>query len=223
MSRGFWDPCHDWLIDAAGIEKPLPHAAGNELLDLRGWDAPPSEPMGPIFGDQRAGDVVAVAGPLLDRMARGHPVAVAIKQQAGEQARLRYSSASLALGGVAGEPRLNGIPQLPIDDWRVFAGIGPFLVNDLAPVDAVLQPPVQGAAREWLTTPEPAGGARPSCQSRGGRGAAGRPCRRRGYPLAPPGSLRAAPVERAVPVWRRRARHRHTRPADTPTPRAVGS
>jgi len=69
-------------------------------------------------------------------MARSHPVAVAIKQQAGEQARLRCSSASVALGGVAGEPRLNGIPQLPIDDWRVFAGIGPFLVNDLAPVDA---------------------------------------------------------------------------------------
>jgi hypothetical protein len=50
-------------------------------------------------------------------MARGHPVAVAIKQQAGEQARLRCSSASVALGDVAGKPRLNGIPQLPIDDW----------------------------------------------------------------------------------------------------------
>src|SRR5260370_11702153 len=114
MSRGFWDPCHDWLIDAAGIEKPLPHAAGNELLDLSGWDAPPSEPIGPIFGDQRAGDVVAVAGPLLDRMARSHPVAVAIKQQAGEQARLHCSSARLALGPLSGQPPPNRIPHLPL-------------------------------------------------------------------------------------------------------------
>src|SRR5260370_34704997 len=162
MSRGFWDPCHDWLVDAEGIEKPLARSAGDKVLDLCGWDAPPSEPIGPIFGDQRAGDVVAVAGPLLDRMARSHPVAVTIKQQAGEQARLRCSSASVALGDVAGEPRLNGIPQLPIDDRRVFARIGPFLVNDLAPVDAGLQHHVERAARELLTTPEPAGGARPA-------------------------------------------------------------
>jgi hypothetical protein len=32
----------------------------------------------------------------------------------------------------------------------VFAGIGPFLVNDLAQVDAVLQHQVERAAREWL-------------------------------------------------------------------------
>src|SRR5260370_28677829 len=95
-------------------------------------------------------------------MARGHPVAVAIKQQAGEQARLRSSSASLAVGGVAGPPRLNRIPQLLIDDRRVFAGIGPFLVNDLASVDAVLQHQVEGTAREWLTTPEPTGRAHPA-------------------------------------------------------------
>ena len=49
---------------------------------------------------------------------------------------------------VAGEPRLNGIPQLPIDDRRVFAGIGPFLVNDVASVDAVLQHQVESAPRE---------------------------------------------------------------------------
>src|SRR6266446_6926332 len=77
-------------------------------------------------------------------------------------AGLRSSSASRALGGVAGEPRLNHIPQLLIDDRRVIAGVGPFLVNDLAPVDAVLQHQVERAAREWFTTPEPTGGARPA-------------------------------------------------------------
>src|ERR1700722_13715887 len=33
-------------------------------------------------------------------------------------------------------------------------GIGPFLVNDLASIDAVLQHQVKGAAGEWLTTSE---------------------------------------------------------------------
>ena len=74
---------------------------------------------------------------------------------------MRGSSAR-RLGDVAGEPRLNGIPQLPINDRRVFAGIGPFLVNDLTPVDAILQHQVERAAREWLTSPEPTGSTRPA-------------------------------------------------------------
>jgi hypothetical protein len=147
---------------AAGIEKPLAHSAGHELLDLCGWDSQLGGPVGLIFGDQRARDVVAVAGPLLDRMARGHPVAFAIKQHASEQARLRSPSASIALGDVTGEPRLNHIPQLLTDDRGVRARIGPFLVNDLAPVDAVLQHQVERTAREWLITPEATGGAGPA-------------------------------------------------------------
>jgi len=58
-------------------------------------------------------------------MAQGHAVAVAIKQYAGEQARPRNSSASIALGVVAGEPRRNRTSQLLIDYRRVFAGMGP--------------------------------------------------------------------------------------------------
>ena len=42
--------------------------------------------------------VVAVAGALLDGMARRHPTAVAIKQHPGEQAWLLRFSARLALG-----------------------------------------------------------------------------------------------------------------------------
>jgi hypothetical protein len=39
-------------VDPAGVEKPLAHSAGHELLDLSGRDAQPGEPVGPIFGDQ---------------------------------------------------------------------------------------------------------------------------------------------------------------------------
>src|SRR5947209_2168459 len=75
---GIGKPCR--FIDAAGIEKPLTHSAGHELFDLRGRDAQPKGPLALIFGDQRAGDIVAVARALLDRVGRRHPVAVAVEQ-----------------------------------------------------------------------------------------------------------------------------------------------
>ena len=34
------------LVDAAGIEKPMAHSAGHELLDLSGWDAQPGGLLG---------------------------------------------------------------------------------------------------------------------------------------------------------------------------------
>jgi hypothetical protein len=52
------------------------------------------------LSDQRAGDIVAVARALFDRIARRHPVALAIKQQPGEQARL-VSAWAAKLGTVA--------------------------------------------------------------------------------------------------------------------------
>jgi hypothetical protein len=97
----------------------LANSAGHELC---GRDAQPGGPLGLIFGDQRARDIVAVARALLDGVARRHPVAVAIKQHAGEQARL-------AKAGVARKLDLNCIPQRRIDDRRVFAGMGLSLVN----------------------------------------------------------------------------------------------
>ena len=48
-------------VDAARIEKPMAHSVGHQLLDLAGWDAPSGRPLGLIFGDQRAGDIVVVA------------------------------------------------------------------------------------------------------------------------------------------------------------------
>src|SRR6202047_4941875 len=81
-------------------------------------------------------------------MARRHPIAVAIKQQAGEEARLTMSSACVPLGGVAGKLCLNRIPQRLIDDRRVLTRMGLLLVDDIASIDPVLQHQIERTARE---------------------------------------------------------------------------
>src|ERR1700724_340505 len=93
-------------------------------------------------------------------MARRHPIAVAIKQQASEEARLPSFSA-LALGGVAGKLRLHGIPERLIDNRLVFAKMALLVVDDLAPIDAVLQHQVERTAGEWLATRDAAPGLAP--------------------------------------------------------------
>src|SRR5207248_68416 len=109
----------------------------------------------------RAGDIVAVARVLLDGMARRHLVPVTIKQHASEEARLPSFPAIVVLGSVAGKPRLDRIPERLIDDRLMFAKIRLLVVNDLAPVNAVLQDQVERAASKWLATRDPARGARP--------------------------------------------------------------
>src|SRR5712675_301824 len=94
-------------------------------------------------------------------MARRHPIAVAIKQQAGEEARLTMSCACVPLGGVAGQLCLNRIPQRLIDDRRVLTRMGLLLVDDLASVDAVLKHQIERAAREWLAASQATRCARP--------------------------------------------------------------
>src|SRR5215813_9687178 len=86
---------------SSGIEKPSVHSAAHEMLDLRRRDPQPGGVVGPIFRDQRAGDIVAVARALLYCIARRHPIAVAIKQHASEEARLASISIIVALGRVA--------------------------------------------------------------------------------------------------------------------------
>src|SRR3984957_3989111 len=115
------------------------------MLDLDGRNPQPGGGLGPIFRDQRAGDIVAVVRAFLASMAWRHPVAVAIKQHAGKEAGLARSSAALAPGSIAGELLLNGIPQWLINDRRVFAGVELALVNDLAAIGAVLQHQVERA------------------------------------------------------------------------------
>src|SRR6516162_6892930 len=58
------------LIDAAGVEKPLAHSTGHEMLDLLGGNAQGGGAFVLILGDQRAGDIIAVARALFDRIAR---------------------------------------------------------------------------------------------------------------------------------------------------------
>src|SRR5438309_128026 len=93
-------------------------------------------------------------------MARRHPVPVAINQQPSEEARLPSFSA-LALGCVAGKLRLHGIPERLIDNRLMFAKMGLLVVDDLAPVNAVLQHQIERTAGKWLATRDAARGARP--------------------------------------------------------------
>src|SRR5580693_4701559 len=144
-----------------GWQKPSVHSVAHELFDLRRRNPQPSGVVGPIFRDQRAGDIVAVTHALLDGMAWCHPVAVAIKQHASEEARLPSFSALVPLGGVAGKLRLDRIPERFIDDRLMFAKIGLLVVNDLAPVNAVLQHQIERTAGKWLATRDLARGARP--------------------------------------------------------------
>src|SRR5947208_12188914 len=94
-------------------------------------------------------------------MARRHPITVAIKQQAGEEARLTMSCARVPLGGVANKLCLNRIPQRLIDDRRVLTRMGLLLVDNLASIDPVLQHQIERAAREWLAAAQATRCARP--------------------------------------------------------------
>src|SRR5580700_449467 len=73
------------FIDGARIEKPSVHSGAHELLDLDSRNPRSGGGLGPIFREQRAGDIVAVVRAILG-MARRHAVAVAIKHHAGEEA-----------------------------------------------------------------------------------------------------------------------------------------
>src|SRR6202045_1498684 len=94
-------------------------------------------------------------------MARRHPVAVAIKQHASEQAGLVISCARVPLGGVAVKLSLDRVPQRLIDDRRGLARRELALVNYVAEIGAVLQHQVECAARERLPADEALGSARP--------------------------------------------------------------
>src|ERR1700680_1446169 len=94
-------------------------------------------------------------------MARRHPIAVAIKQHAAEEARLAISRARVPLGGITGKLSLNGIPQRLINDRRVLARVGLLPGNDLASVNAGLQQQVKRAAREWFAALQATRSARP--------------------------------------------------------------
>src|SRR5260370_5204539 len=161
MSGCLREACGSRFVDAAGIEKPSEHSVTHELFDPRRRNPQPGGPLGPIFRDQQAGDIVAISRALLDGMARRHPIAVAIKQHAGEEARLPSLSAIVALGGIADKLGLDRMPERLIDNRLMFATMALLGWNDLTPINAVLPHHVERAAGEWLPTRDAARGARP--------------------------------------------------------------
>src|ERR1700719_4989667 len=102
-------------------------------------------------------------------MARRHPVAVAIKQHAGEQAGLVISCARIPLGGVAVKLSLDRVPRRLIDYRRVLARMELALVNYVAEIGAVLQHQVECAARERLVPDHAPRSARPPLSFYGAR------------------------------------------------------
>src|SRR6202047_871806 len=103
--------------------------------------------------------VVEFGSAPLDAMTRRHPIAVAIKQHADEEAGWASFSAIVVLGGVAGEPGLDSIPERLIDDRLVSAKIRLLVVNDLAAINAVLKHQVERTTGEWLPARDAARGA----------------------------------------------------------------
>src|SRR5579862_7123090 len=141
--------------EARGLRKQPPDAVDDDLLDLRGRDAQPCGGFAARPDNQRAGDIIAVAPALLDRMGRGHALALAVEQQPGKQARVLDPSAGAALDRVLGKTGLRGIPQRSIDDRAVLARIGLILVDDLPAIEPVLEDQVERAAADWLAAPAP--------------------------------------------------------------------
>src|SRR5215467_7493026 len=92
------------LVDAAGIDKPLPQAAGHRLLYFPGWDAQAGGSVGLTVGDQRSGDIVAISPPFLGRMGRRHGIAVAVEQHTGEEARRASAGGRLPRATLVPDP-----------------------------------------------------------------------------------------------------------------------
>jgi hypothetical protein len=64
-----------------------------------------------------------------------------------------------ALLPIGRELVLHDLPKLRINDRLVLAGVGFALVNDLAPIDPVLQQQIECPAGEMLTAGQPSAGS----------------------------------------------------------------
>src|SRR6266581_5765217 len=105
---------------------------------------------------QCAADVVAIAVAAAHRIGRGHDVASVIINQAGKEGagldpRLPSRRA------IVRKPGLDRAPELLVHNCLVLAGIRHALVDDLAPIDAVLEEMVERTPAERAPTEYPAG------------------------------------------------------------------
>ena len=89
------------------------------------------------FGDQRSGDVVAIASALLDGVCWREPLSLGIDEQARQQARLGCFRPVPMGARVRCELVPNGGPALIVDQGRVLAGVEFSLVRYLAGVNRV--------------------------------------------------------------------------------------
>jgi hypothetical protein len=71
-------------------------------------------------------------------MARRHPIAVGIDDQACQQARRLRAHRQCTLLPIGRKLVLDDLPKLRIEDGRVLAGVGCALVNNVAPIEPVL-------------------------------------------------------------------------------------
>ena len=83
-------------------------------------------------------------------MAGAHPLALRIKQNAGQHARPIVGAAISPFDPVGAEDDLDLVPKALVNDGIVFAGVALVLVDGLAAIDPVLQHEIESTAGERL-------------------------------------------------------------------------
>ena len=112
------------------------------MFDLRGGDPPALGAFRSRLGDQRGGDVVAIASAVLDGVRWGEPVPLRIGEQARQQARFGGVSTMSMAAGIGGEPVANRAPGFSLDQRWMLAGVEFALMRYLTSVNRVRQQPI---------------------------------------------------------------------------------
>ena len=89
------------------------------------------------LGDQRSGDVIAIASAFLDGVGWREPLSVRIDQQASQQARLGGFLPAPMIAGMGGELVSNSSPGLIVDQRGMLARVELTLVRNLPGVNRV--------------------------------------------------------------------------------------
>src|SRR5262249_57957753 len=100
------------------------------------------------LGDQRSGNVVAIASTFLDGMRRSEPLAPGIDQQAGEQARFGRFGLALMIAPIVRDLVPHRGPGLSIDQCRMLAWVELVFVGNLTGVNRVREHRVDVSAGE---------------------------------------------------------------------------
>src|SRR5262249_44781095 len=104
----------------------------DQSLEFAGRNPAATGRLAPGASDESRGDVGAIARALLVGMRRRHPRTRIVVDQSREQADLVSAGTGDRLEPVCREPALYLVPERPIDDRRMLAGVAVVLVDDLA-------------------------------------------------------------------------------------------